>query len=197
VRRSVLLFLSLSLLAVLVAGAATLEHFRGAGNFWTTADTPRLIVPAPSQLVEQVLQVGVGPKIIAGDMFFCLDRPGSITVDDVEPVGDLRMTAYAIRANPFLTGGNMAGTQKGTLHANHIENNPGPLTTVCSQNSGQGYELVTELNISDRTTSASGFRIRYHAEPGGSASMLVIRLGITYCSATDTTEDCHAQPSSG
>jgi len=144
-RRPALLALAASVVAVGVLAAwAGLNGPPGAvGRSSSDSGAARLVVPPPDNGVEQVLQVGIGPEVVAGDMFFCLDRPGEIVVDGVEPIGDLKMTNFAIRPNPSLSGGTFAGTQKGTFETTEIVHDDRPLTAVCSPGTGRGYELVT------------------------------------------------------
>jgi hypothetical protein len=53
--------------------------------------------------LEGTARVHQGDTVTIGSMFACLDKPGSVTITNIAPVGGvgLKVTGWGIRPNPF------------------------------------------------------------------------------------------------
>jgi len=135
---------------------------------------------------------GVSPTNHAdiGELFLCLGGPGRAVITlvrPVQPVGTVEVVAFAVRPNPFLRGGNMLGSGRGTLQDNGFNSADRVVDAQCVSDSGQGYELGLELSVAPGTNAGTtAFQIDYTV--GDHAASLTYPVGAAVCS-TPSVDD--------
>ena len=146
----------------------------------------RLQMPGPmnSHVVEGVANVRAHHPVSIGEMVVCVSSPGAVTITSVEPVhpvGRMRVQAFAVRPNPFLTKprGTQLGDALGPLSASGFKHSH-RVDVVCGTRPGW-YELGLQLvKSSDEPASAAGWLVRYRS--GDQEGKLTIPLGVVLCS---------------
>jgi len=134
---------------------------------------PVLTSPGANVVTQGTARIHQGDTVTIGSMFGCLNKPGAITIDTIEPVHavGLRVTGWGLRPNPFWKGGppsapNPAGIGGQITVAKARLSRLGFTTgrtidVKCGQH-GEGYELAVQV---EKTTAgeagASGWVVTY------------------------------------
>jgi hypothetical protein len=117
-------------------------------------------------------------------MLLCLTGPGRAVITAVRPihpVGPIDVLGYAVRPNPFLTGGEMLGDVYGTLRTHGFTANRTVDAPCGGADSGQGYELGLELSVPPGANSGTtGWEIDYRI--GDHTASTTFPLGTVLCS---------------
>jgi hypothetical protein len=119
-----------------------------------------------------------------------LDKPGSVKVADVHASGgDVTVSGFALRPNPFLTGGQMIGSMTGTLAHAGLTPGPAAVTQVCDPAAGAVDELVVQLHNDGITAARSdGLTVTYDAD--GQTHVLQIPHGFVQCAKPIEDPEC-------
>lgn len=166
----------------------------GSTSSPTTEAQLRLVGhPAPSEV--RIPSAGPGRQVVIGQMLLCADdRPGTrITKVTATPsVGSIQVEQFAVRPNPFMSGGTMLGDDYGTLTSHHIA----PIHEVaqpCSRH--EGDELI--IQVANRANTESSSRdVVVHYGPSNGGHTVTYPLTIDLCPQRSTSaEGC--QPASG
>lgn len=140
-------------------------------------------------------QVNAGHHALLGSMLLCLTGPGRAVITAVRPIhptGTIEVVDYAVRPNPLLTGGEMVGTEYGTLRTRGFTANRTVDTPCGADNSGHGYELGLELSVRHGTNAATnGWEIDYRI--GGHTASTTFPQGAILCS-TASLDDKPCKP---
>ncbi len=157
-------------------------------------NTARLVLPAGTHWVGDSIPVAKHHIWLLGATIVCLDKPGTVTVTDVQSYGgNVDVTGYALRPNPVLTGGTMLGGDSGTLTDHHLQPGPAPVTAVCDPTTGAGDELIVELRNDTQTTiKAQGLTVTYTAD--GRTDQLQVPHGIVLCVVKSSDPSCAFLP---
>lgn len=76
---------------------------------------------SPNTSMGGFTKVSPAHHALLGSMLLCLTGPGRAVITAVrpnQPAGSIEVVGYAVRPNPLLTGGDMLGTEYGTLRTN-------------------------------------------------------------------------------
>ena len=145
---------------------------------------PRLSDGHPNPGLVGVPGVSPAHHAVIGEMFLCLTSPGRAVITavrPVRPVGRIEVIDFAVRPNPFLRGGEMLGSDIGTLRTHGFPADRVVGTPCGAANSGHGYELGLELAVPPGTNAGtSGWEIYYSV--GGQAASIVFPYGAVLCS---------------
>ncbi|GAB3243388.1 hypothetical protein [Nocardioides dilutus] len=140
--------------------------------------------------VALTFEVPANSPFLVGSMPVCPEG-GPVTVTGISTYGgdDIEVTGYALRRNPFLTQEMMLGEALGTLEDNDFERADDlVLDDECgTEESGDIYELVVELEADDTDQTAEGYLIAW-----GDDKDLKIPYGLTVC-VDHTLEDCSSK----
>lgn len=118
----------------------------------------------PINDVSQTIHSTAHQPHLVGAMPICPQKGTTARVTTVGPLnGDLRVTGFAVRRNPFLSGGEMIGDAVGTLEANGLDRRGGALLSVPCGPGGRIYELIVEIDPGARATAADGFVVTYRS----------------------------------
>jgi hypothetical protein len=125
-------------------------------------------------VTEGAARIHHGDTVTIGSLFGCLNKPGSITIDTVEPVHPvgLHVTGWGLRPNPFWKPpsspnaahvGGQIGIERTTLPRLGFTTDR-TIDVKCGQH-GEGYELAVQV---EKTTGgeagASGWVVTYTTE---------------------------------
>jgi hypothetical protein len=182
-----------------VAGLGLGLLLMACGPFGTNG--PVLTSPGANSVVEGTARIHQGDTVTIGSMFGCLDRSGSITIENIEPVHatGLQVTGWALRPNPFWKHpsspnpagiGGQIGVAKARLSRlgfttdNHID-------VKCGKH-GEGYELAVQV---EKTTAgeagASGWVVTY--KTGDETKLFGFPIAVRLCNEdTSWTKKCRA-----
>ena len=121
---------------------------------------------------------------LIGEMLLCLSGPGRAVITavrPVHPVGTIDVIDYAVRPNPFLTGGEMLGSDYGALRTHGFTANQTVNVPCGTGDSGQGYELGLELSVPSGTNAGTtGWDIDFRI--GGHTGSTTFPYGTVLCS---------------
>jgi hypothetical protein len=151
--------------------------------------------PAGTHWTGDSLQVNEHRDWLIGSMVVCLDRAGSVTVTVTGVTaygGDVAVTGFALRPNPFPAGGQMLGSAVDGFAAEGLHPGPATVTVVCDSAPGAGDELVVQLHSDGQaTTKAQGLAVAYTSE--GQPGELKIPLGLVLCTKPANNPECEVQ----
>lgn len=129
---------------------------------------------------------------LLGAMLLCLTGPGRAVITAVRPIhptGTIEVVDYAVRPNPLLTGGEMVGTEYGTLRTHGFTANRTVGEPCGADNSGHGYELALELSVPRGTNAATtGWEIDYQI--GDHTASTTFPQGAVLCSTSFDEQPC-------
>ena len=169
VRLSVATFLTM-LAAACSSGGLSGPSLRPAGN------------PNPS--MAGLPNVSPAHHALIGEMLLCLTQPGRDIITAVRPIhptGTIDVLRYAVRPNPFLTGGEMLGTVYGTLRTHGFTADRAVDAACGAVGSGKGYELGLELSVPPGTNAGTtGWEIDYRT--GDRTASTTFPYGAVLCS---------------
>jgi hypothetical protein len=141
--------------------------------------------------------VGI-PKVSAanhgliGEMILCLTGPGRAVITAIRPIhptGTIDVVGYALRPNPALTGGEMLGSDWGTLRTHGFTANRTVEVPCGAADSGHGDELAIEMSVPPGTNAGTtGWEIDYRV--GAHTASTTFPYGAVLC----TTPTIHDKP---
>ena len=150
---------------------------------------PVLTSPGANVVTQGTARIHQGDTVTIGSMFGCLNKPGAITIDTIEPVHavGLRVTGWGLRPNPLWkfpgspdpsdVGGQL-GIERTPLR--RIGFNAGHVLEVPCGHHGEGYELAVQV---EKTTTgeagASGWMVTYRTE--GKTKTFVFPIAVKLC----------------
>jgi len=141
----------------------------------------RLVISGDGELNEGVsagIRMKPGERFLMGMMPVCPTGPG-VEVTSVETTGDVEVTGFDLRENPFVHGAEMVGSVRATLEEYGLDRpTVEPLTEPCGDED-QFYELIVEMRAGDTDTGASGYRVNYSS--GSENGTLVVEYGVYAC----------------
>lgn len=163
----------LALLAVAIAGSAPRARLEVAGG------------PLLNYSVQSIAHLQPHHLVSVGEMVVCASGPGAVTITSVtpvNPVGGIRVKAFAVRRNPNdeHPPQDQLGDDRRPLSAVGFGHSHA-VNTVCGADPGAGYELGLELvKPSPAPASAAGWQIRYRS--GDGAGTMTFPFGMVLCS---------------
>jgi hypothetical protein len=129
-------------------------------------------------------------------MVVCLDRPGSVTIDQVRPqspTGGFTVTDFALRENPAWHSKDQLAEARGQLPAVGFR---GARTAnlACDDATGRGHELGVQITKTGQGNATSrGFMVAWHGK--GRRGRLDVPLAVVLCQGP--TADVAACDTSG
>jgi hypothetical protein len=152
-----------------------------------SSDGPRLTSPHMNSVTEGAARIHQGETVSIGSMFACLDKAGSVTVNDISPVNPtgMKVTAWAVRPNPFWiapdpappVGGDI-GVERMTLA--HLQFPTDRVLNAQCGRKGEGYEFAVQvLKTTSGEAGASGWVVTYTSE--GHTRKLGFTLAVRLC----------------
>jgi hypothetical protein len=156
----------------------------------------QLVVGFP-RTTEGAARVHKGDTVTIGSMVICLDKAGSVTINDVTAVGavGLEQTGWAIRPNPSwqpspTTGRGQLGVARRSLAQLEF-----PDSHVVDQKCGQGPESYeVGVQVQKTTTGEAGLHaVKVTYTSNGDTKTYVFNLGVRLCNeAKSWAKACHA-----
>lgn len=123
-------------------------------------------------------------RALLGGMILCLTGSGTAVITGVRPLhptGTIDVLDFATRPNPLQTGGQVLGTEYGTLQAHGLKASRTVDVPCGNSDSGQGYELALELTVPSGTNAGTtGWEIDYQV--GGHTASTTFPEGTVLCS---------------
>jgi len=120
---------------------------------------------------------------LIGSLAVCLSAPGTLRVTKVASGagGDVAITAYGLRPNPFPAGGEMVGSWPTDvpLEPTAVLSSSLPLTSQCSGPQAQVYELVVTVTAGTTSSYTPSIDVTYQGEAG--TGVLTLDHGIRLC----------------
>ena len=163
------------LTALAVAAAGLLASGRPAVHGLTF---PGPLLPG----LGEAIRVEQNSPWLLGSIPICPKGAAPVVVTAVKAEGDLRVSGFTVRKNPYLSGQTMLADARGNLEANGLTPTPDArLNVPCDGPKGKFYELVLELTSSDTETSATGYRIEYTSD--GASGVLEVPYETHSCSS--------------
>lgn len=145
------------------------------------------LVPAggtPNPTEEGLPEVSPAHHALFGEMLLCLTGSGRAVITAVRPIhptGTINVLDYAVRPNPLLTGGEMLGSDYGTLRTDGFTADRTVDAPCGAGNSGHGYELAIELSVPPGTNAGTtGWEIDYRI--GDHTASMTFPLSVVLCS---------------
>lgn len=166
-------------------GATAAIAVAGCSHAARAGDAPTLRQPAQAHWTADTLDLEYSKDWVVGSLLLCLDRPGKVTVTDVQAYGGhLRLAGWALRPNPFQHGGQMIGSIYGNLASTGVVSTPS-VTQACSPTTGAGSELIVSLHATvNETAKAAGLAVTYSA-PGARGRTVKVAHGLSLCAPAD------------
>jgi hypothetical protein len=122
--------------------------------------------------------------MLLGEMILCLTGPGRAVITAVRPIhptGPIDVVGYAVRPNPALTGGELLGSDYGTLRTHGFPADRTVDVRCGAGDSGEGYELALELSVPPETNAGTtGWEIDYRI--GDHTASTTFPQGVVLCS---------------
>lgn len=84
----------------------------------------RLVIAGDGELNEDIsMTIRLRPqeRNLIGSMPVCPIGPGAVKITDVATTGGVEVTGFDLRENPFVHGGEMIGSARGTLEENGLD----------------------------------------------------------------------------
>jgi hypothetical protein len=129
-------------------------------------------------------EVSPANHALLGEMILCLTGPGRAVITAVRPIhptGTIDVLGYAVRPNPVLSGGELLGSDYGTLQTHGFTANHTVDVPCGADDSGHGYELALELSVPpDTNAGTNGWDIDYRI--GDHTASTTFPYGAVLCS---------------
>lgn len=143
-----------------------------------------------------------------GTIFPCLSVPGEATivaVGAVEPEGDIRVDAFALRANPWDQGVNAVGSIRETLaeiDGGFRLNQPAVVSAVCADGAAGGHADELAIQLSYGSGDLAGVKAllmtyRVHGVDRSTTIPFAVRFCSGRCPGSSTDSPAAARSSAG
>jgi hypothetical protein len=145
----------------------------------------------PNASIGGFPKVNANHHALLGSMLLCLTGPGRAVITSVRPIhpaGSIEVLDYGVRPNPLPTGGEMVGTEYGSLRTHGFTANRTVDVPCGAENSGHGYELALELSVPLGTDAATtGWEIDYRI--GDHRASTTFPQGAVLCSTASLDQN--------
>jgi hypothetical protein len=167
-------------LGALALGATLLISSCGSG--------PKLSSPGENSVTEGAARVHEGDTVTIGSLMACLNKPGSVTITNVEPLHPtgIEVTGWALRPNPFWKKaphnpaniGGQIGVARAPLSQLAFPASR-KIDTKCGDK-GEAYEIAVQVKkVTSGEAGASGWIATY--DSGGKTRKIGFTVAVKLC----------------